>query len=192
MARFAPNQIFRISPDTFDAFDDWIRAAQATSRNAQYGVNALVMLLARTNQAFAMQMSAGVIDPRMRNKAAAWKIPVRRITSRYYKGWKVQRLAPGVWMLYNDAREAWFIEFGIHPTGSTRSTERGTLYNVRVRRPIRKLSLIRTLKFADQSRAGERIWEMIYSPFRPGRRATSRGGLLISDQVQSVMGMRNL
>lgn len=191
MAKFTENQVFRISSETFEAYDDWIRAAEASGRNAQFGVNALVSLMARTNQAFAMEMARGVVDPRMQNRAAAWKIPVRRITSRYYKGWKVQRLAPGVWILFNDSREAFYIEFGIHP-GSRRGTEHGNTYDARVRRPIRKLSLIRTLKLMDESRAGERVWEQIFAPFRPGRRVTSRGDLLINDAVQSVPGMRNI
>lgn len=191
MARYTENQIFRISASSFDEIDDWIRAADQAGRNAQFGLDALAMLLARTNQGFAMEMSAGPLDPRGMNRAAAWKTPVRRITSRYYKGWKVRRLAPGAWLLYNDSREAWFIEFGIHPH-SIRSTDKGNIFDARVRRPIRKLSLIRTLKFADQSRVGARIQEQIFAPFRPGMKYTKRGDFIINDQVQSVEGMMYL
>lgn len=222
MARYTERQVFRISAETFDAYDDWIRAAQASGRNVRFGVNALVSLMARTNQAYAMQMSAGPIDTQARHGRrmtrgsylgrrfvagqngpatpqaiysttdAAWKIPVRRITSRYYKGWQVRRLAPGVWLLENTSREAWFIEFGIHPR-SIRATGQGTIYDARVRRPIRKLSLIKTLKLMDQSRAGERVWEVIYGGFR--EHATGRGrrgGLLINDEVQAIEGMQRL
>lgn len=188
MTTFHANQIFRIKPSTFNEIDDWIHAAEASGRNAQFGLDALAMLLARTNQAFAMEMSRGPVDPRAFNRAAAWKIPVRRITSRYYKGWKVRRMAPGVWMLFNDTREAWFIEFGIHPH-SIRASESGTVFDARVRRPIRKLSLIRTLKFADESRVGGRIQEQIFAPFRPGMKYTKRGDFIINDQVQAVPGM---
>jgi hypothetical protein len=193
-ARYAPNALFRITPEVFDEIDDWIRAANQAGRNAQFGINALVALMARTNQAFAQEMSAGFLDQRMTNPSAAWKIPVRRITSRYYKGWFVGRLAPGIWILSNTSREAYFIEFGIHPTGSYRKTEKGTGYTVRVRRPIRKLSLMKTLRFIDQSRARERVWEVIFSPFRPerGRIAGNPGMGIAFDQVQSVRGMRNI
>lgn len=190
MARYAADAIFRISPETFDEIDDWIRAAKESGRNIGFGMNALTMLMAYTNQSFAMKMSAGMVDPRMKNKQAAWKIPVRRITSRYYKGWKVKRLAPSVWMLYNDTREAWFIEFGIHPTGSMRATEKGHIYTVRVRRPIRKLSLKKTLRYIDSTRAAERVWEQSFAPFNKNKRYTGRGGLFTSDQVQAVSGMR--
>lgn len=205
MARLTDAQIFRIAPETFDEIDDWIRAAQQSGRNVQYGVEAMVMLLARTNQAFAQEMSRGPLDvtgrrgvrydgrifsagtsgpatPIPQYSSTAWKIPVRRITSRYYKGWKVKRLAPGAWMLYNEAREAYFIEYGINWLGGNR----------RVRRPIRKLSLVKTLRFVDRSRAGERVWEAVFSPFRFRGQAVKRGELLSTEQVQSVPGMRNI
>lgn len=183
--------VFRINPGIYDEIDDWIRAAQTAERNVQYGMDTLVMLMSRTNQAFAMEMARGPVDPRGQMTRAAWKIPVRRITQRYYKGWKVKRLAPGVWMLFNDSREAYFIEFGIHP-GSTRASDKGTIYDARVRRPIRKLSLIKTLRFVDQSRAGERVWETVYGSFRPSSRYRVRGSYLATSQIQSVEGMRNL
>jgi hypothetical protein len=185
------DQVFRISPETFDEIDDWIRAAEMAERNVQFGMDAMVMLLARTNQAFAMEMARGPVDPREGMKNAAWKVPVRRITSRYYKGWKVKRLAPGAWMLFNDSREAYYIEFGIHPS-STRSTDKGTTYDARVRRPIQKLSLIKTLRFVDQSQAGERVWETIYGSFRPSSKYRARGSYLTTTRIQSVEGMTNL
>lgn len=199
MARYFPNQVFRINDSIFHEIDDWIRAAEVSGRNVRFGMEALTMLLARTNQAFAQEMSRGPLDPRgTRYPDAAWKVPVRRITSRYYKGWKVKRLAPGVWMLYNFTREAYFIEFGINHVGQgfEVSYRDGRTYikgSRRVRRPIRKMSLIRTLKFVDQTRAGERVWEVIWAPFRPGTRATSnRGEGIMRDQIQSVAGMRYL
>lgn len=193
--RAASEKFFRISPDTYRYIDDWIAAAEASGRNTQLGMDAMVNLLARTNQAIAMRMSAGPVDPQMRNPQAAWKTPVRRITSRYYKGWKVQRLAPGAVILYNDSREAYFIEFGINHVGQGfEVTYRdGRTYikgSNRVRRPIRKLSLIATLKFVDQTKAGERVWEMIFAPFRSGRVYRGRGSMLVNDQVQAMQGMR--
>lgn len=148
------------------------------------------MLMAYTNQGFAKRMSAGPVDPQMRRPSAAWKIPVRRITSRYYQGWKVKRLAPGLWMLFNDSREAYYIEYGIHPTGSLRATEKGHLFVMRVRRPIRKLSLKKTLAFVDESQAGARVWETSFAPFRPNFKYRGAGSLISLDQVQSMTGMR--
>jgi hypothetical protein len=195
MARFADDKIFRISTETLEQIDEWIEAARATRRNMQFGIDALTMILARTQQAFAQEYSAGPVDPRMQNPGAAWKIPVRRISLRYYKGWKVRRMAPGMWMTYNDSREAFFIEFGIHPTGSKRSTKAGNIYTMRVRRPIRKLSTIKTLRFADQTRVGDKIWEQSFAAFRPGRfrlgRTLQRRGQVIGlDAIQNVTGMR--
>ena len=195
MARFAESAIFRISPRTFDDVDDWIRAAELSGRNIRFGVEALVMLMARTNQAFAQEMSRGPVDPQANRPEAAWKIPVRRITSRYYKGWKVKRVVPGVWMLYNDSREAYYIEFGINHVGPgvTVTYRDGRTYiksSRRVRRPIRKMSLTRTLQLMDQSRAGDRVWEVIWSPFRPGRHFTARGQASGLNFVQAQRGMR--
>lgn len=189
--RYRSDDVFRISPETFDSIEEWISAAQAAGRNISYGMNALAMLLAYTNQAFAKRMSAGPVDPQMKRRDAAWKLPVRRITSRYYMDWKVRRLAPGLWMVYNDSREAFYIEFGIHPTGSLRSTEKGYTYVVRVRRPVMKLSLKKTLRYADATKAGERIWEKSFAPFRENYKYRGIPGNLISlDQVQSMTGMR--
>jgi hypothetical protein len=189
--RYNTEDVFRIMPETFDEIDSWIKAAQSTGRSIGYGMNALAMLMAYTNQAFAKQMSAGPVDPRMQNPGAAWKVPVRRITSKYYTGWKVSRMAPGVWMLYNDSREAYYIEFGIHPTGSLRATEKGYTYVMRVRRPIRKLSLKKTLSYVDATQAGARIWETSFAPFRENYTYRGNPGDLISlDQVQSMTGMK--
>jgi hypothetical protein len=94
-------------------------------------------------------------------------------------------------MLYNDSREAYYIEFGIHPTGSIRATEAGHIFVMRVRRPIRKLSLKKTLAFVDSTRAAHRIWEVSFAPFNPNYKASGNVGELISlDQVQAVTGMR--
>lgn len=191
MTRWAQSRTFQITPESFDQIDDWIRAAQASGRNIQYGVNVMLMFLARTNQAIAMEMSAGFVDPRMNNHAAAWKIPVRRITSRYYRGWKAQRIAPNVWIMFNTSREAYYIEYGIHPTGSVRTTREGNTFVMRVRRPIQKLSLTKTLRFVDQSRAGDRVWEGIFEPFRAGRHFKSRGeGIAISGMTEHMADMQ--
>lgn len=196
--RFTNNQFVRISPQIFHDIDDWIRAAELSGRNVAPGMDMLVMMMARTNQAFAQEMSRGPLDPQENKPDAAWKIPVRRISGRYYRGWKVRRKGLGVWMLYNDTREAYFIEYGINHVGqgfsvSYRDGRRYIKGSRRVRRPIRKLSLMKTIRFVDQTRAGERVWEVIWAPYRQGYRGTSsRGAGVLRDQIQAVEGMRYL
>jgi hypothetical protein len=195
MARYAPNQLVRISDKTFNDIEDWMKAAEISGRNVRYGLNAFAMILARTNQAIAQEMSAGPVDPHGTMDSAAYKIPVRRITGRYYKGWQVKRLAPGVWMLYNASREAYFIEFGINHVGAGHEVtyRDGRTYiksGRRVRRPIRKLSLIKTMRFVDQSRAGYRVTEAVFGSFRQGRTYQKRGDAIVTEQVQAMPGMR--
>lgn len=196
MARFYDYEVFHITPEVFNEIDDLIQACRQTGRNLTMGMNALAMLMAYTNLAIAREMSEGPRDPRQRYPKWAWQIPVRRIKETYFKGWKVRRLAAGVWMLYNDSREAWYIEFGIHPSGYKVEARGGKYYmkgSRRVRRPIRKLSLKKTLRFVDQSRAGQHVWEQIHAPFRGGsKRYVDRGDLILHDMPQSVSGMRFL
>lgn len=122
----------------------------------------LVFHMALLNQGEARKMSFGPLDPRMENPAAAWKIPVRRISSRYYVGWKVMRIGPAAWRLYNDSKEAYFIEFGIHQWGATGSGGAPGGNPRRVRRPIRKLSLLKTMEFMQKTAVYHRVWVSIY------------------------------
>src|SRR5262245_3108452 len=142
-----------ITPDSFNQIEEYISWSQTvgSQRNFQFGMNALTMMMAYTNLGFAQKMSAGPVDPQMNNASAAWKIPVRRITENYFYGWKVRRLSGATWQLYNDSREAYFIEYGIH------------ISNKRVRRPIRKLSLLRTLRLMESSHVYDRVWSEIYT-----------------------------
>lgn len=189
MARVAASGVFHIRTSTLDQIEDYINDLEATKQSVRPGMEILTQVLAYTNQSFAQRMSRGPVDPKMMNRKAAWKIPVRRITGRYYKGWKTKRVARGAYMVYNDSREAYFIEHGIHQTGSMRQTRRrggqgGTRYILRVRRPIGKMSVIKTLRFADQSRVQHRVLEVVLEPMRPGRTYTRRGeGVAISNMT---------
>lgn len=164
-----------ITTNMFDAVEEFLQDFRHSMLNWQYGEQALVMLLAKTSQGFAQQMSRGpnvgpsggsqmeltgrrfVVDssgtatPSPQWRGQAWRIPVRRITSRYYQGWKVRRIAPNIWELYNESREAYFIEFGIHPTSP-----------YRVRRPVRKMAALKTIRFAQQTKAGHRILDSVF------------------------------
>lgn len=139
-----------ITTNMFDAVEEFLQDFSQSISAFRYGEMALVQLLAKTSQGFAQGMSRGPVDPMQQNPAAAWRIPVRRITSRYYQGWKVRRIAPNVWEMYNEVREAYFIEYGIHPSPTPR----------RMRRPIRKLSAMKTLRFVEQTRAAHRLLDL--------------------------------
>lgn len=175
MARVARDSIIFLRTSTLDQIDDFINDLQSLGRSIVPGMEILTSYLAYTNQSFAQRLSAGPVDPRMQNPKAAWKTPVRRITGRYYKGWKTKRLKLGLWMVYNDSREAYFIEYGIHPTGTKTETPGGNTFTMRVRRPIGKISVIKTLRFADMSRVSERVFETVLEPMRPGRTYKKRG-----------------
>lgn len=155
-----------LEPDkaTIDALEDAIRwAEEEVPQNLRRAMNELVFHMALMNQGIARKMSFGPYDPLMQNPGMAWRIPVRRISGAYYVGWKVKRVKEAVWQLYNDSREAYFIEFGINWLGAGR----------RVRRPIRKLSLRRTMERMMTTQAYHRTWVDIYSS--PRHRHRGRG-----------------
>jgi hypothetical protein len=140
--------------ETMDGIEAAIRwAEREVPQNMRRSMNELCFHMALVNQGIARKMSFGPFDPAENNPRLAWKIPVRRITGNYYLSWKVRSIRPGVWQLYNDSREAYFIEFGINWLGEGR----------RVRRPVRKLSLRRTMEFMMTTQAYHRTWVDIYA-----------------------------
>jgi hypothetical protein len=134
----------------YDVVEEFLQDFRYAPMQFQYGEAAMVMLLAKTSQGFAQSMSRGPVDPLQKNPAAAWRIPVRRISSRYYQGWKVRRLAPNIWEVYNESREAFFIELGIHPSSTPRKRPRR----------IRTHAYIKTLQFAKQTNMAHRILDL--------------------------------
>lgn len=130
---------------TFIDLDNLIRDLEYNKKAFARGENILIHMLAKAHQGLAQQKSRGMVDPT--GKAGRpFGIPVRRIKSAYYQGWRVRRIGKAAWMMYNDAREAYFIEFGINPraTGA-------------VRRPILKMSAIATLRFVQRTRVIDRF-----------------------------------
>lgn len=175
MARFIPYQSSRsiIEPtkETIDALEGVIRWAESeVPGKLKTNMNELVYYMALVNQRYARKMSFGPLDPGGTRQDLAWRVPVRRISERYYLGWKVKQVRPAVWQLYNDSREAYYIEFGINWLGAGR----------RVRRPVRKLTLRQTLNFMMTTSAYHRIWADIFSSPRHRNR-----GLGFSQVVQS-------
>lgn len=173
MARFTPYS-YRGTPglieptkETINAIEEVIRWAD-TEVPFQLHTNMLrlTQLMATVNQGFARKYAFGPEDPAGTNSELAWKLPVRRITNRYYLGWKIRPIRGG-WQLYNDSREAYFIEFGINWLGGGR----------RVRRPVQRLSLKQTMDYMATTQAYHRIWSEVF--------VHRRHTLGFSQQVQS-------
>lgn len=161
MVKYSSSRAF-LEPtvETINGIEEAIRWAEnEVPVNLRRYMNELVFYMALLNQGEARKMSFGPLDPGGKNSSLAWKIPVRRISEKYYLGWKVRQLHPGVWQLYNDSREAYFIEFGINWRGGNR----------RVRRPIRKMSLRRTMEKMMTTQAYHRVWVDIYANPKFGR-----------------------
>lgn len=158
MARFTPfsyggkGGLIEPTKETINGIEAAIRWAESEVP-LQLGqqMMKLTQVMAFVNQGFARKMSFGPEDPTGANSELAWKIPVRRISSRYYLGWKVRPVRGG-WQVYNDSREAYFIEYGINWLGGGR----------RVRRPVQRLSLKKTMDYMASTQAYHRIWSEIY------------------------------
>lgn len=174
--RVGRGSLFTIDRKWVEEIDQYIRDLEAVGRRVPMAMEALVQIMARVDRAFSQEMSRGPSDPQRRHPEWAWKVPVRRISSRYYQGWKLRRVAPGVWHVYNDSKEAYYIEYGIHTSAA------------RVPRPIRRRALLRTLLWMDQTRAGERVWEFTFGPMRAHRGVGTRGSLLRS-RAMNVPGL---
>lgn len=158
MARFTPYQsrgrgaLVEPTRETINGLERAIRWAEVEVPTAMpFYMNELVKMMALLNQGYARAMSFGPYDPTERHPEYAWKTPVRRISQRYYLGWKVKQMRMGTFLLYNEEREAYFIEFGINWLGEGR----------RVRRPVRKLSLRKTVATMMTTGAYHRIWASI-------------------------------
>lgn len=147
----------RIGPEIFEAIENNIRQAERMKMNLPIALDQMVRMMAYMNLGFAQRSAAGPVDPRQQRPDLAWRRPVRRISGRYYFGWKVRRVGLGTWQLFNDSREAYYIEFGIHVS------------NRRVRRPIQKLSLMQTVKALQTTAIYHRVWASLMMP-PPGQR----------------------
>jgi hypothetical protein len=175
MARFvryeANRAIMQPTVGMMNSLEEVIQWAETEApTKLRYYMNELVFHMALVNQGFARKMSFGPSDPGGRRTELAWRTPaqgIRRISGQYYTRWQVRQVRPAVWQLYNDSREAYYIEFGISRVGF------GGTRNVpsrRIRRPVRKLSLLRTLEFCMTTRVYHRVWASIMSsPRHHGR-----------------------
>lgn len=170
-------KLLSVDKATINGIEAAIRWADVeVPKQARIHVGDLARRMALINQMYARKMSFGPSDPYQRQPEQAWRMPgsgIRRISGNYYISWKVKNSGPGWWTLYNDSREAYFIEFGIHVS------------NRRVRRPVRKLSQIKTLKYMMSTQAYHRVWSDIYLDPRRGKRRKIGG---FTQTIQSPAG----
>jgi hypothetical protein len=144
--------LFTISRKTFENLEQFIRDNEASAAKAQVGIDLLTRLMALTIKGFAQEKAAGPVAARHRsNPAFANRIPVQRISGKYFAGWTQRKMGHAHWMVYNDAKEAWLIEYGVFQV---------------TRRPILKMSVIDMLRFIQTTRAGERFLDSILAPRR--------------------------
>lgn len=153
-----PRAALTISRRTFEELEDWMRDNAAAEKDFATGMNALVAMMAYTIKGAAQKKTMGVVDRRATNTALAYKIPVRRITGRLFAGWKVSRLGPARYMVYNDDRAAWVLEEDIDQRSGRR-----------MRRPILKLSVMQMLKLIQTTRTAERMVDSVMKPRRNGK-----------------------
>lgn len=138
-------------PD-FNAIERFIRENRENKAKVAVGVDLLVRTMAMMVKGIAQGKSLGPIAPRRRSvPALAYRIPVQRITGAYVAGWQLRRLGLARWLIFNNSKEAYLIESGLH---------------MRVRRPILKMSLIGMLKMLQATRTEQRFLDTLIKPRR--------------------------
>lgn len=150
---------FYINQQWFEDIDNYIQDNRKIEKNFRFGMDAMVMMYAYTTLSNAQSRSLGPNDPRSKNIAAAWKIPVRRITGEYFEGWYAERQGLGTWVVGNHSREAYFIEYGINHPHTGLTDQRGN--KIRVRRPILKLSVLQAVRSAQARRMVSNVMSTI-------------------------------
>jgi hypothetical protein len=124
----------------------------------------LVHYMALVNQSEARKMAYGPYDPSGKDTSLAWRTPsqgIRRISQNYYLGWRIRKRNFAHYVVYNATREAYFIEFGIAEVGFGGYGHRHVPAR-RIRRPVRKLSVLKTMQFMETTDAYHRIWVDIF------------------------------
>jgi hypothetical protein len=155
--------LFEITNQSINAIEQYIRWAEVeVPNNMNFHLDRLAHHMALMDQGFSRKMSFGPYDPSGRKMELAWRTPeqgIRRISQAYYLGWKLKKLRPGHYRVYNNTKEAYFIEFGISQVGFG---ENRHVPRRRIRRPVRKLALIKTMRFMMTTQAYHRVWTDIF------------------------------
>lgn len=148
----SPRGAVTITRRTFEQIENFIADNIASIEKVNFGIDTLVRSMVLVTKGIAQEKSGGAVAANRRsNPALAYRIPVQRITGQYYAGWTLRRLGNGHWVLYNDTREAYLIEYGI---------------NMRQRRPILKLSVIEMLRFIQTTKTADRFLANVLAPRR--------------------------
>lgn len=144
-----------ISRKTFAQIEEFMLDNKASIAKSKIGLDLLTRGMVLVIKGYAQQKSSGPVAARHRsNPALAGRIPVQRISGRYFAGWTVKRLGHGHYIVYNDAVEAYLIETGLYQ---------------RVRRPILKMSMLGMLSLLQTTRTGERFLDWVIAPRRNAR-----------------------
>jgi hypothetical protein len=141
-----------VTRQTFENLEDFMRDIEGSKVKAVGGMDLIIRTMVFVTKGLAQEKSMGPVAPRHRSvPALAYRIPVQRISGRYFAGWTQRRLGPSRWLLYNDSVEAYLIEEGIYQ---------------KTRRPILKLSLLGMLRFIQTTRTAERFLDHVIAPRR--------------------------
>jgi hypothetical protein len=172
MARFVGFQprgnlkgLTEITPRTISGVEAYVRWCEIeVPQRVPYAMDQLVHYMALINQSDARKMAYGPYDPSGKDTSLAWRTPsqgIRRISQAYYLGWRIKKRNFAHYIVYNDTREAYFIEYGISEVGFGGSGNR-SVPSRRIRRPVRKLSVLKTMQFMATTQAYHRIWVDIF------------------------------
>lgn len=143
---------FGITRQFIDDIERFMGDVEGSREKTAMGMDLLVRSMCMITKGGAQRRSMGPVSPRKRSRPElAYRIPVQRITGRYFAGWTQRRLGMGRWMLYNDTVEAFLIETGLFQ---------------RIRRPILKMSLLGMLQFMQTTRTADRFVEWVLAPRR--------------------------
>jgi hypothetical protein len=137
-----------LSRQSLDDLETLISSFRTGTREFDKAMNVGAEMMAKLTQGHAQRLTRG---PQMnltgaRENPSTWAIPVRRITGRTYRGWRVKMIRFGAWECFTEERGAYMVEFGIVRGGGGK------------RRPILKMSGNSALDMAIRSRLGQRIY----------------------------------
>lgn len=155
-----------LSTESLNELETFIQSLKTGSREFEKAMNVAAQMMAKLTQGHAERLYRGPqTTPRRARQTAGtdhgvthgagfqmgggarpWTIPVRRITGRTYRGWRVKMVRFGAWECFNEERGAYMVEFGIVRGGGG------------VKRPILKQSGNQALEMAMRSRLGQRIY----------------------------------
>lgn len=188
---------FHVDPRSILLWEQYAADFKENAEMFRFAVDKIAMIYALVALAGAQKRSLGPVDPGMTRVAAAWKVPVRRISGDYFMGWTVEHMTLGIWALTNHSREAFYIEFGINHAATTGAVGPGGM-RVRIRRPIMKLACLEAINIVRATGAAQRevisavMPSSLYqSPFitgaiRPAGKTGSAIGLVDIEALRSL------